>query len=131
MFYFKKLCVLCVYVFQKKYLCVSKIIYAFNLHHFAAARRTRTRRTPVTMLIQYNIAIHQFFKIKIANMHPLSIDGQIEHLVEIAVVHQAVPTHRNGIAAHNIGNRRRIEGINERRHVFVVVFGFNQIVQKP
>lgn len=48
-------------------------------------------------------------------------NGEIEHLVEIAVVQRAIPTYAQGIPTHDACRCRRIECLDERFHVIFVV----------
>jgi hypothetical protein len=45
------------------------------------------------------------------------VELHVEHLVEVAVVQPAVVADRERAAAHHARRRRRVEGVDERRHV--------------
>jgi hypothetical protein len=62
----------------------------------------------------------QFSKIELRNVMR-SVDRQLEHLVEIAIVQFAIPTDRNRIAAHDAIHCGRIKSLHQLLHVFFVI----------
>jgi hypothetical protein len=55
---------------------------------------------------------------------------QVEHLVEVAVVQRAVPSHRQRGAAHDGVRRGRVEGTGEPVHVARIVAAVEQELEK-
>ena len=60
----------------------------------------------------------------------LPIDGQVEHLIEVAVVEIAFPIDRDERAAHQIVDGSRIEAVDQFLHVQLVLLLTQQIIEK-
>ena len=59
------------------------------------------------------------------------MDGETEHLVEIAVIQSAVPTYANQVPAHQTAKSFRVEGLHELVHIPVETIGSEQKVPEP
>ena len=59
------------------------------------------------------------------------IHRQIEHLIEVAVVEGAIPTHGDRVAAHDPGRGSGIEGVGQSFHVLLVVAALQEKLEKP
>lgn len=56
-------------------------------------------------------------------------NGEVEHLVEIAVIERPVPPHTQGVPTHDTRRGRRIERLNERFHVILVIATGNEKIE--
>src|SRR5258708_4809488 len=97
----------------------------FSARRGAATARSRAGGSAETMTIGSNGALLQPVEpveIEVANVAPGGrLDGDLQHLVEVAVVEPPVPADREGIAAHDAARRRRIEGSHQPFHIMLEI----------
>ena len=82
------------------------------------------------MLIHDNAALVERIQVEVFDVPRCILYFQVEHLVEIAVVEIAVPTYRQGVAAHDMGSGYRIISIDQRLHIALVVAAADEVFQK-
>ncbi len=70
-------------------------------------------------------------RIEVADMGGRTIvHRQAEHLVEVTVVEGAVPTHGDGVAAHDASGGSGIEGVGQSLHILIVVAALQEKLKK-
>ena len=95
-----------------------------ELNQRAAATAARAGGTGVAVIANDNFSAGDLLNRQRRNVQAVSIivgHGQIEHLVEIAIVYQAVPADADEIAAHHLFERGPVEAALEEVHVRVVL----------
>src|SRR5262245_25815319 len=83
-----------------------------------AAARSRAGGAAITMAPDHDAAAEERGGIEVANvLRHDPIHAEVEHLVEVAVVEAAVPSHRDERPAHDPRNRGGVEGVDQTLHV--------------
>src|SRR5256885_445336 len=95
------------------------------------AGRSGACGTAVAVVARRDPAVMELPQIKVANMGRRTMaHRQIEHLVEVAVVEGAIPTHRDRIAAHDASRGSGVKGVGQPLHVLLVVAALQKKLEK-
>ena len=99
-------------------------------NHLPPTTGPRPGGATVTMLVEHDVAIFQYGQIEVVEV-VLARYFQVEHLVEVAVVEEAVPADGDGVAAHDAADGAGIEGVEQALHVVFVLAVVEQKIEKP
>ena len=105
-------------------------IKLFLFLDYALARGPGPGTTGEAMIVNRDLAPGELLDIKLTNMaRQATVNLQTKHLIKVAIVQPAVPTHGNGVPAHNVGNGGGIERRSKARHVVRKIIALNEIIE--